>query len=167
MSAITELVGIIVRATRAKRVLEIGSGAGASGLAIAESMPHDGLLITLERDAAAAAMARLAFAAAGHDRKATVLVGDACRYLYKLAGPFDVIVQDSEVTQYETMHQRLVRLLSPSATMIVTGMNRAGRYNEVLTTDARLSTVLLNVGDGLAISVRRGPDDDTTGETGS
>jgi predicted O-methyltransferase YrrM len=155
MNEIPQLVSIIVRATRAKRVLEIGTRDGISGLAIAEALGVDGLLISLDKDPAAATAARNAFAGAGYAPIATVMLGDATRYLHKIAGPFDVVFQNSNATQYEAMHEGLVRVLAPSATLITHGTAQAGRYNEVLAADARLTTVTLAIGDGLAISVRR------------
>jgi caffeoyl-CoA O-methyltransferase len=149
------LVAILVRAIRATRVLEIGTGAATSGLLIADALPATGMLITLERDAAVATQARHAFAAAGHAHKASVMIGDASRFLHKISGPFDLIVQDSDVTAYGALHDRLVRLLGPSATLVTHNMSAAGDYNEVLAADARLTTIVLNLGAGVAISVRR------------
>ena len=160
MSEIARLMAIIVRGTRARRVLQIGTGDGFTGLAIADAIPADGLLITLERDPAVAAAAREAFARARHEQKATVMVGDASRYLHKIAGPFDVVFQAGDVTQYAAMHERVLRLLAPSATLITHGITHAGGYNEVLTADARLTTVMLDISGGIAISVRNGTDND-------
>ena len=56
------LLHTIIRAARARRVLEIGTAIGYSGLWIATALPPDGQLITLERDASRAAIAREHFA---------------------------------------------------------------------------------------------------------
>lgn len=154
MTETARLVAIFVRATGARRVLEIGTGTGDSGLAIAEALPSNGLLITLERDPAAATAARQAFGRAGVEHTVTVMIGDAARYLHKIAGPFDLVFQDGDVAQYEALHERLVQLLAPSATLITHNILSAGRYNEVLAADGRLATAIVNLGGGVAISVR-------------
>lgn len=164
MSEIARLVGMVVRATGATRVLEIGTGHGTSAAAIAEALPASGVLISLERDAAAATAARNALASAGYGDKVSVMIGDAKRYLHKIAGPFDIVVNDSDVTQYEALHDRLVQLLAPAATLITHNTTSAGRYNEVLAADRRLTTVVLNIGEGVAISVKGSAE---RGETGA
>jgi predicted O-methyltransferase YrrM len=154
MSEIAQLVAMFVRATGAARVLEIGAGSGIISRSIAEQLPENGLLISLERNATAAAAVRQLLVDAGLSRHASVMVGDAKRHLHKIAGPFDLIVNDSDTTEYEALHDRLVHLLARHATLVTHNMKSAGRYNEVLARDARLATVSLNLGDGVAVSVK-------------
>jgi caffeoyl-CoA O-methyltransferase len=149
------LLGVLIRATRAGRVLEIGTGTGASGLEIAAALPPDGRLITLERDAAAAMEARAAFAAAGCERRVTVMIGDAARYLHKIAGPFDLTLQDGDPSQYDTLHERLVSLVAPGGLLVTRNLTAAGDYNKLLAGDARLMTAFLDSAEGLALSVKR------------
>ena len=151
----TGLLDILIRATQASRVLEIGTGRGASALEIAAALPPGGTLITLERDTAAAMDARAACAAAGVDRIVLVMIGDAARYLHKIAGPFDLILQDSDPAQYSSLHEKLVPLLGPAGTLLTRNLAAAGGYNELLAADARLTTAFLHLDDGLALSVKR------------
>ena len=165
-----------MRAKRAARVLEIGTAIGCSGLWIATALPADGMLITLERDSARAESARRHFAAAGVADRVTVMIGDATRYLHKLAGPFDLIFQDGDKALYEPLLERLVALLAPAGVLVTDNVlwsgevvpgyvlePRRGRetaesiaaYNERLCTDDRLFTTILPVGDGVAVSVKR------------
>ena len=146
---------VLIRATRAVMVLEIGAGNGATGLEIAAALPPDGRLITIERDAAAGVQARAAFAAAGLDRRVTVMIGDAVRYLHKIAGPFDLILQDSEPSQYGTLHDKLVLLLGHGGLLVTRRVGAAGDYNRLLAADARLTTAFLTIDEGLALSVKR------------
>src|SRR5262245_59737475 len=101
----------------ATRVLELGTAIGYSSLWIATALPPGGMLITLERDVARADIARNHFAAAGVADKISVVVGDATRYLHKVAGPFDLVFQDSNKQLYEAMLDRIVALLAPSAVL--------------------------------------------------
>jgi len=87
------LLHATVKAMGATRVLEIGTAIGYSALWMATALPAAGMLVTLERDAARAAIARAHAREAGVDDRVTVMIGDAERYLHKLAGPFDVEVQ--------------------------------------------------------------------------
>jgi predicted O-methyltransferase YrrM len=147
------LVGMFVRATEARRVLEIGTGTAGCGLVIAGALPPTGTLITLERNKERAARARRVLAEAGHTDRVAVIAADAGRYLHKVAGPFDIVLQHGDVSQYELLHDRLVLLLAPAATLITAKLHSAGGYNEVLGRDGRLNTTLLDVGGGIAVSV--------------
>ncbi len=69
------------------------------------------MMITMEMDAAMAGQARQRLAAAGHAHHVSVMVGDATRFLHKIAGPFDLIFQDSDRQRYEQMLDRVVDLL--------------------------------------------------------
>ncbi len=175
------LLHVLTRATKATRVLEIGTAIGYSGLWIATALPADGMLITLERDAARAARARAHFSAAGVAGKVSVMVGDASRYLHKIAGPFDLIFQDGDKAQYEPMLDRLVQLLHPAGVLVTDNILWSGEvvpglidpprrsaddtraiaaYNERLARDPRLYTTFLPVGDGAAVSVKHTCYDD-------
>ena len=119
------------------------------------ALPREGLLITVEPDAVAAAAAREALAAAGFSRQATVMIGDATRYLYKIAGPFDLIVLRGGAAPLPRLHGRIVERLRPSGVMVVSRLAEAGDYNDVLATDAQLITAFLEIDRGVAIAVKR------------
>ncbi len=169
------LLHALTLAAGVRRVLEIGTAIGYSGLWIATALPADGQLITLERDAGRAARARDHFAAAGVAAKVSVMVGDASRYLHKIAGPFDLIFQDGDKHQYQPMLDRLIQLLRPGGTLVTDNVLWSGEvvpgyieppardaadtaaiaaYNRTLVADTRLVTTLLPVGDGVAVSVK-------------
>jgi caffeoyl-CoA O-methyltransferase len=145
---------MVVRGTAVRRALEIGTGSATGALAIAEGLPPDGMLISLERVPEVAKSARQVIAAAGEAGRVSVMIGDAARFLHKIAGPFDLVFVDGDPAQYEALHDRLVALLAPGATLITHNLAEAHGYNEVLTADVRLRTVMLKIGNGVAISVR-------------
>ncbi len=170
-----ELLHLLVRATEATRVLEIGTAIGYSGLWIATALTDDGMLITLERDEARAKRARAHFAAAGVERRTTVMIGDANQYLHKIAGPFDVIFQDGDKAQYSPMLDRLAELLRPGGLLITDNVLWDGdvvpgfvnpprhddasiahisEYNQRLSHDPRFYTTFLSIGDGVAVACR-------------
>jgi predicted O-methyltransferase YrrM len=170
------LLHALVAAKPSARVLEIGTAIGYSALWMATALPADGRLITLERDAARAETARLHFAAAGLADRVTVMIGDATRYLHKLAGPFDLIFQDGDKASYAPLLDRLTALLAPGGMLVTDDVLWSGElvpgyveapgrspedaraiaaYNVRLGADDRFFTVILPVGDGVAISTKR------------
>jgi predicted O-methyltransferase YrrM len=99
------------------RILEIGTGTGDRTLALAATLPGDGLLITMEADAAHAADARRRFAEAGLADRVSVIVGEPRRFLHKIRGPFDLIVHN-DAEDREGLHDRLIALLAPDGLLI-------------------------------------------------
>ncbi len=175
------LLHVLTRAAGARRVLEIGTAIGYSGVWIASALPDEGMLITLERDAARAATARAHFAAAGVDDRVSVMVGDATRYLHKVRGPFDLIFQDGDKSLYEPMLDRLIELLRPAGTLVTDNVLWNGEvvpgfvdspqrdphdttaiaaYNQRLASDPRLYSTFLPLGDGVVVSIKRQEWDD-------
>lgn len=169
------LLHALTRAVRAKRVLEIGTAIGYSGLWIATALAPDAVLITLERDATRASRAREHFQAAGVAKKVSVMIGDASRYLHKIAGPFDVIFQDGDKAQYDPMLGRLIDLLRPGGVLVTDNVLWSGEvvpgyvdtpihnvqdtaaiaaYNQRLAGEPRLYTTFVPIGDGAAVSVK-------------
>jgi len=169
------LLHTLARACGARRILEIGTAIGYSALWMATALPADGALITMEYDAARAARAREHFAAAGYGDRISVMVGDASRFLHKVAGPFDLIFQDSDKQLYEPMLTRLIELLRPGGLLVadnvlwngevIPGYVAGKKYSEADTAaivsfsrkvanDPRLYTSFLQVGDGVSVSVK-------------
>ena len=90
----------MTRAIRAKRIVEIGTLAGYSGIWFAKALPADGKLITLEASEKHAAIAQRNFEAAGVDHLIEILVGDAHEKLRTLTGEFDLAFIDAEKAGY-------------------------------------------------------------------
>jgi predicted O-methyltransferase YrrM len=174
-AATARLLRALVLALGARRVLEVGTAIGYSAMVMALAMPPDGLLLTMEADAGRAATARRNFARGGIDGRVNVIVGDASRFLHKVAGPFDLVFQDGNKQLYEPMLDHLVAHLRPGGVLLSDNILWRGevidgfvdrprhdpadteairRYNMRLAGDARLLTCFLPVGDGVALSVR-------------
>ena len=104
-------------ASSRRRILEIATGAGDGTLALAATLPPDGLLITIEADAACAAAARQRFSDAGFADRISVIVGEPGRFLHKIRGPFELIVQNDSGDR-DGLHERLIALLAPGGVLI-------------------------------------------------
>jgi len=170
------LLHTLALAGGARRILEIGTCIGYSTLWMAAALPAEGSLITMEYDAGRAARARDHFAAAGFADRVSVIVGDATRFLHKVAGPFDLVFQDSDKQLYEPMLDRLIELLRPGGLLVADNILWNGevipgyvaekkysdedtaairRFATRLAADPRLYTSFLQVGDGVSVSVKR------------
>jgi predicted O-methyltransferase YrrM len=92
----------LVRANASRRVVEIGTLGGYSGIWLARGLPDDGRLITLEKEPRHAEVAREHFALAGLEGKVDLRLGEARDLLPPLAaeGPFDFCFIDADKLGY-------------------------------------------------------------------
>ena len=166
-----QLLKLLVHATGAVRVLEIGMFTGYSALAMAEALPADGVVVACELDPAVAAFARESFEASPDGDKIAVRVGPALQTLTDLAAAgetFDLVFIDADKGGYTGYVNALLTggLLSARALVCVDntllqgqpyagGQSAAGAdiaaFNAALASDPRVEQVLLPVRDGITL----------------
>jgi len=170
------LLRVLATAIGARRMLEIGTAIGYSGIWMAGALPPDGSLLTLEMDQGRAREARDNFARAGLADRVNVIVGDAKLMVAKVSGPFDLIFQDGDKQLYTPMLDRLVSLLRPGGLLVTDNVLWDGEvvpgylpkpvrnaadtraikeYNERITTHPALITSIIPLRDGVSISVKK------------
>lgn len=171
-----KLLQVLALSVGAKRVLEIGTLGGYSGIHFARALPEDGKLITLEIDPHHAEVARRNFERAGVEQKAEVRLGPAAATLAQLAAdgepPFDVIFIDADkggYVEYLRLSLPLLReggLLLGDNTLpdaVLTGEDSGTkRYNVAVAEHAELTTIIIPILrqrgiDGLTVSFKRTP----------
>ncbi len=169
---------LLVRATGARRVLEIGTLGGYSTLWLTRALPPDGLVVTLELEPRHAEVAKRNLEAAGLADRVELRIGPAAETLAALvkerAAPFDFIFIDADKSGYPEYLQWSMKLSRPGTLIIADNVVRDGkviepespdpniqgvhRFTELAAAEPRLSTtVLQTVGskgyDGFAIAV--------------
>jgi len=170
------LLQVLTTAVGARRVLEIGTATGYSGIWLAGALPADGSLFTMEMDQDRAREARANFTRAGLADRVNVIVGDAKLLLAKVSGPFDLIFQDGDKQLYTPMLDRLVSLLRPGGLLITDNVLWDGEvvpgflpkpvrnekdtraiaeYNQRVASHPELITAVVPLRDGVSISVKR------------
>lgn len=164
---------LLAASVRAKHVLEVGTGAGTSGLWLLSGMPDDGILTTIDVSAEHQRLARQAYAEAGYPHQRTrVITGAAAEVLPRMAdGGYDMVHVDADKDTYPTYVEHAVRLLRSGGVLVVDNMlwhdkvaDPAARdevtrtlrdLGKQLRDDAAFTTTLLPVGDGLLVAVKR------------
>ena len=157
----------------ARAVVEIGTGAGVSGLWLLQGMAADGVLTTIDVEAEHQRVAREAFADAGIAANRTRLItGRALDVLPRLTdGAYDLVFCDGTKSEYVDYLTEATRLLRPGGIVAFDNALWHGRVpdtsardaetvavRELLRTvrdDSRLTPVLLAAGDGLLAAVVR------------
>jgi predicted O-methyltransferase YrrM len=169
--AVGAFLRMIVAATRARAVVEIGSGTGITGGWILDGLPDDGTLTTVDSDSELQTAARDTFARMGisHTRVRTI-AGAPREVLPRLSdAAYDIVVVGPGVeTEGEEGHALLaeaVRLLSPGGTVVVAPIFAdegiaAARHDLVqhLRDDPDWVASVVTVGEGVAVAAHHHHD---------
>ncbi len=168
-----ELLIFLCSAHQPKRILEIGTCVGFSSTVMATVCPH-AHIDTIERNPAMIPDAKANFARFQKEN-ITLYEGDAAVILPNLSGCYDLIYLDAAKGQYPAYLPHCVRLLSEGGIFLTddvlfrgqvsagkpdchrnqTIVNRLNEYLHLLKNDPRLTTTVLPISDGMALSVKR------------
>lgn len=166
---------LTVTALQPKRILEIGTAVGLSGSAMLLACP-EARLTTMELEEDRYLEAKENFAALGVKDRVTAYLGDAGEILAMMDGEYDFVFLDGPKAQYEKYLFDLKRLMKKGATLFaddvllygwVSGeeptpqkrhsiVDKIRSYLHTVTNDPELITSVLDVGDGVALSVYLG-----------
>lgn len=91
------LLQFLIGLANVKSIVEIGTFGGYSAIWMANALPEDGKLITIEKDEARAAAVRDTLAP---HKKIALMVGDALDVMKTLQGPFDMVFIDADKLSY-------------------------------------------------------------------
>lgn len=164
---------VLAAATGARSVVEVGTGAGVSGLYLLGGMASDGVLTTIDVEGENQRAAREAYTEAGiAPTRYRLINGSAAEVLPRLRdAAYDLVFVDADKGSYQVYFEQALRLLRPGGivafdnalwhdrvadaaqrdpdTVTVRDLGRAVRD------DDRLVSVLLAVGDGLLVAAKR------------
>jgi predicted O-methyltransferase YrrM len=153
------LLFLLARARRSRSALEIGTGSGVAALFLASALcPRAGRLVTVERDSALAARARLHLRRTGLAGAVDLRMGEAERILPRTTARFDLVLLDADPGT-RTDHLALVLpLCLPGALVVSRGAiklaARLARYQAAVRTQPAVRTeVSVAAGDGLALAL--------------
>ncbi|MEM0984960.1 MAG: O-methyltransferase [Pseudomonadota bacterium] len=132
---------LLVKITHAKRVLEIGTLGGYSTIWMADALPENGAIDTIEIDPDYAETARQNLKRAGHDGVVTVHTGKALDILPTLSGPFDLIFIDADKPNNPAYLDAALTLSRPGTVIIGDNVVRGGGVVDPAPSDERVRGV--------------------------
>ena len=171
-----QLLRFLVKYHKPERILEVGTAVGFSALLMWEAAGRNIPVTTIENYEKRIPIARENFAKNGAAEQITLLEGDAAEVLRTLSGPYPMIFMDAAKGQSPAFLPEVTRLLSPGGLLITDNVlqdmdlpeSRYAVTRRDRTIHARMrdylyelmhSTVfdstILNVGDGVALSVKK------------
>jgi predicted O-methyltransferase YrrM len=155
-----EFLVVLVRATAARRVLEIGTSNGYSTLWLAEAARGiGGSVTTVEFDDYKIGLAAANFACSGLSPLITLVHDDASRLLQR-SGPstYDLVFLDSERPKYRGWWLDLRRVLRPGGLLVVDNatshVEEMAPFVALVKADPEFATCLVPVGKGEFLAVK-------------
>ncbi|WP_425539947.1 O-methyltransferase [Microaceticoccus formicicus] len=165
------LLELMVNLKNPKRILEIGTAIGYSTIAMAK-ISSNVIIDTIDIDEENLSVAQLNIAEAGYDNRIFLHYGDASDVLDNLKEKYDMVFIDAAKSHYREYFDKCLNLVNDNALIISDNVlfkgliandelvNRRARtlvramrnYLEFLTHTKGLSTSVLPVGDGVAIT---------------
>jgi predicted O-methyltransferase YrrM/predicted pyridoxine 5'-phosphate oxidase superfamily flavin-nucleotide-binding protein len=155
-----EFLAVIVRASGARRVLEIGTSNGYSTLWLAEAVQAlGGSVTTIELDEYKVGLATANFGRAGLSPVIKLVQDDAGHFLERLAhSEYDLVFLDAERAEYINWWPHLRRVLTPRGLLIVDNatshVEEIAPFVSLVTADVDFATCLVPVGKGEFLAVK-------------
>jgi predicted O-methyltransferase YrrM len=155
-----ELLAVLVRATRARRLLEVGTSNGYSTLWLADAAKSiDGRVVSVDTDPTRTAQARVHLGDVKLDSYVELRTEDGADTLKGSAdASWDMIFLDAERPAYAGYWPDLVRVLTARGLLIVDNLlshsHELNDFRQLVSEDPRVSQATVPTGAGALLIVR-------------
>jgi caffeoyl-CoA O-methyltransferase len=165
------LLTMLSRMIKPKRILEIGTFTGYSAICLAKGLTSDGVLHTIELREEDASIAQAYFERSEHAHQIKLHVGNARDLLPSMEEEWDLVFIDADKTGYLGYYGMLIDKVKPGAFFIIDNVLFHGEvlkekingksakavaaFNTFIREDDRVEKLMLTVRDGLSILLKK------------
>ena len=167
------LMALLVGATGARDIVEVGTFTGFSALCLARALPPGGRLLCLDISEEWTSIGRRAWEKAGVDGKIALRIGPALDSLRTLpeTEQFDMAFIDADKPNYGAYYNELLPRIRPNGLILVDNVLWSGavvdperddentvairEFNDLVAADDRVESTILAVADGLTLIRKR------------
>ena len=161
---------LIIKISKIKKVLEIGTFTGLSALTISLALPSDGKLIALDKNIETTKVANDYFKKANQDKKIETIIKsalDSLNDLKKNNKKFEMIFIDADKENYKNYYDQSIELLNKDCLIIIDNVLWHGDvvdetkndkfttnirdFNKYVKNDSRTEQIIMPLGDGLTV----------------
>jgi predicted O-methyltransferase YrrM len=159
---------LIIKISKIKNVLEIGTFTGLSALSISLALPEDGKLIALDKNEKTNELALKFFKKAKQDHKIKTIVKPALETLEELnKNEFDMIFIDADKMNYKQYYEKSLELIKKGGLIIIDNVLWHGEvadeknndkftinireFNKFVNEDNRVEQIIMPLGDGMTL----------------
>ncbi len=160
-----QLLQLLIKISDAKNVLEVGTFTGYSAISMAEALPEDGKVVTLEYKTKFANLAKKHFEKSEVGHKIELVVGNARKTILKLEEKFDFAYIDADKHSYSLYYDAVIERLKPNGIIVVDNVlweaavlnpdddkaKAIDDFNKKIKADERVQKILLPIRDGVTI----------------
>lgn len=165
-NVVGQLLALLIRLGQFSRILEVGTFTGYGTLQMAQALPEDGEIVTLEMNERYRDVSDDFFSRSPWNRKVKQIMGPALESIHTLSGPFDMVFLDADKANYPAYFEAVVPLIRSGGLLVadnvfwngevVEANTRKGeavhRFNRMVQNDPAFQNVMLPVRDGLLIA---------------
>ena len=161
---------LIIKIANIKKILEIGTFTGLSGLTMSLSLPSYGELVTLDKNEERNKIASSFFKKAKQENKIKIIIGSALESISNLKKKdqkFDLVFIDADKENYKNYYNQSLDLIEKNGLIIVDNVLWHGEvvdtkkqdklttvireFNTYVNRDKRTENLIIPVGDGLTV----------------
>ena len=166
-----EVIANILKKEKPKRILEIGTAVGYSAMCFSEFLDSNGIIDTIEREKDKVKEAKENIKKVGVEDKINIIEGEAVEVLPTLNNKYDVVFIDAAKGKYPFFLKESIRMIKQNGIILAdnilykgyvmsdynkhkqrTAVRNLREYIKEVTENPNITTEILEVGDGLAIS---------------
>ena len=161
---------LIIKISKIKNILEIGTFTGLSALSMSLALPDDGKLICLDKNQEKIKIANNFFKKAKQKSKIETIVKPALESLIELnrnKKKFDLIFIDADKENNKNYYDQSINLLNPDGLIVIDNVLWHGevvdkknqdkltltirKFNSYVNNDKRTENLIIPLGDGLSV----------------
>ena len=174
MDETLEVIEKYINKNKPNRILEIGTAVGYSAICFSEFLAPNGKIDTIERELDRIKQAKENFEKVGVKDKINLFEGDAIDILPNLDNKYDMIFIDAAKGKYPFFLENSIRMLNDKGIIFAdnilykgyvmsdynkhkqrTAVRNLREYIKNITENKDFNTEILEVGDGLAVSIKK------------
>ena len=166
------MLTMLCRMLKPKRILELGTFTGYSALCMAETLPDNGELHTIEVDDEMQPFIMRYFRQSPCGNKIQLHIGDTLKVIPALTGTFDLVFMDADKRQYVEDYEAVLPLVPQGGFIFADNTLWSGkvlhepasgdkqtagirRFNDYIAADTRVEKVILPIRDGMTILMKK------------
>ena len=163
----------LIKISKIKKVLEIGSFTGFSALSMALALPKDGSLISLDKNSEFSKKAKTFYDKANENKIKQIIKPalESLKILQNSKQKFDLIFIDADKENYLNYYEKCIKMIDQNGLIIVDNVlwhgevadkskkdkftNIIRNFNNHIKNDERVKKNIIPVGDGLTICIKK------------
>ena len=163
-----QFLHLIIKVSKIKKVLEIGTFTGLSTLSMSLALPDDGSIVALDKNEETNKIAKNFFRKANQDHKIKTIIKPALESLMSIRNEkFDLVFIDADKINYIEYYERSLQLLNKNGLIIIDNVLWYGEvvnennndkftknikeFNSHISKDTRVEKLIIPLGDGMTV----------------